>query len=89
MLVALDISLLSGLLGFDEAERIKLLIEKTGLPTKIKGVSLNRIINAHYHDKKFIGKTNRFVLLEKIGRVKISQNIPLGLIREAIALRLS
>jgi 3-dehydroquinate synthetase len=41
------------------------------LPEKIKGISLNAILNKMKRDKKFLSKKNRFVLAVKIGKVKI------------------
>lgn len=88
MLVASQIS--KALRLIDEAilVRIENLIKDVGLPTQIKRVSLNTIINAHYRDKKFIGAKNRFVLITDIGRAKIVENIPLEIIKEAIKRRL-
>ncbi|MFA5145196.1 MAG: 3-dehydroquinate synthase [Candidatus Omnitrophota bacterium] len=87
MLVAADISRSLSLLSKDAYGRIENLIKNIGLPTKIKGTSLQRIINAHYRDKKFTGKKNRFVLIEGIGKTKIIENIPVRVIREAIIRR--
>lgn len=88
VLVAGDISKKVGLINNKVLERIEGLIKATGLPTKIKGVSINDIIKAHYHDKKFIGYKNRFVLIKNIGQTKIVENIPLKIIREALGLRM-
>jgi len=88
MLVASDISNLSGLLDIKTARRIESLIEKAGLPTKIKRINFSDIINAHYRDKKFIGGKNRFVLIKDIGKTEISRNIPLQIIKAALDLRI-
>jgi 3-dehydroquinate synthase len=77
-------------LGFTEpktTQRIEQLIKATGLPTAIKKIPLARIIKAHFHDKKFVGKKNRLVLISSIGKAKIKDNIPLTLIRKAIVKR--
>ncbi len=87
MLVACEISKKLRLLNDNVFVRIEALIKKAGLPVKIRGVALNKIIGAHYHDKKFIGAKNKFVLIQGIGRPKIVKNIPLGIIREAIRMR--
>lgn len=88
MLVACDISLALRLIDGCQAQRIENLIKRVGLPVKIQGISLQKIINAHYHDKKFIGPRNRFVLIEKIGKAKIKQDIPLKTVKEAIRKRI-
>jgi len=84
MLVASDISRKMGLIGSVTLERIENLITKIGLPNKIRGVSVSSIIKAHYHDKKFSGSVNKFVLIESLGRVKTARNVPLKIIREAL-----
>ena len=89
MLVASDISRELGLINESSQERIQRLIKSSGLPTTIKRISLDAIINAHYHDKKFIGKTNRFVLINDIGRAKVVKNVPFKIIRMAVKKRLS
>jgi len=88
MLIACDISNKLGLLRQATSKRIERLIEKVGLPTKIKNISVPDIIEAHYRDKKFIGPLNRFVLIKDIGRIKIAENIPLKVIREALEKRI-
>jgi len=88
MLVAADISKRMDLISENVFNRIEALIKSARLPIKIGNISLNSIINAHYRDKKFIGAKNRFVLIEGIGRTKIVENIPLKIIKEAIADRL-
>ena len=84
MMVAVDLSNKLGLVDKMSAIRIKNLIKLYGLPIKIKGISVAKIIRAHYHDKKFSGKENKFVLIGGIGRFKIVRNIKLDLIKEAI-----
>lgn len=84
MIVAVDLSKRLGLIDAKLALSIKNLIKLYGLPIKIKGLPVARIIRAHYHDKKFSGKENRFVLIGGIGKPRIVRNINLGLIKEAI-----
>lgn len=84
MIMASDIAQKLGLIDKKTFNRIENLIKKIGLPVKIKKASLSAIINAHYRDKKFIGRKNRIVLINGIGKAKIVENIPLELIKEAI-----
>lgn len=88
MLVALGISQRLKLLKGAAAERIENLIRVLGLPVKIKRLPLNKIIKAHYRDKKFIGSKNRFVLIEGLGRTKIVENISPDVIKEAVKERI-
>jgi len=84
MITAVDLSLKLRLLNEKEARRIENLIKLYNLPIKLRGVCADKIISAHYRDKKFLGKENRFVLLCGIGRTKIVRNLSLNLIKEAI-----
>lgn len=88
MLVACDISNKLGFIHHKISQRIENLIEAVGLPTRIKRVFIDDIIKAHYHDKKFIGSRNRFILIEDIGKTKIVENIPLKIIREVLNKRI-
>lgn len=89
MLIASDISRRLRLIDSSIFKRIERLIRVFGLPVKIENISLSDIINAHYRDKKFIGKINRFILISDIGKTKIVDNIPLEIIKEAIKNRFS
>lgn len=88
MLIASDISRNFNFINNATCLMIGNLIKAVGLPVKIRGLSLKDIINAHYRDKKFIGQRNRFVLIKGIGKTKIVEDIPLGIIKEAIKKRL-
>jgi len=84
MIVAIDLSKRLGLIDAKSVLRIRNLIKLYGLPIKIKGVKVAKIIRAHYHDKKFSGKENKFVLIGGIGKPRIVRNIKLDLIKEAV-----
>lgn len=84
MLVATELSQRLNLLDKDTGQRIEDLIKAAGLPAKIKHVSLAGILKAHFHDKKFSGKKNKFVLIRDIGKTKIVFNLPIGFIKKAL-----
>jgi len=84
MIVAADLSSELDLINKKLAARIENLIKLYGLPVKIEGLSIAKIIGAYYHDKKFSGKENKFVLIRGIGKPIIVRNIRLDLIKEAI-----
>ncbi|MBU1727667.1 MAG: 3-dehydroquinate synthase [Candidatus Omnitrophica bacterium] len=88
MLVAADLSEALKLIDRCTVNRIEKLIKYAGLPIEIKKITLRKIISAHYRDKKFIGSRNRFVLITGIGKTKITENVPLGLIQTAIKRRI-
>ncbi|MBM3255778.1 MAG: 3-dehydroquinate synthase [Candidatus Omnitrophica bacterium] len=87
MLVAADISRRLGLIDNAVLVRIERLIKAVGLPLRIKGVGLTSIIKAYYHDKKFRGSKNRLVLISAIGKARVTEEVPLALIKEAIKSR--
>jgi 3-dehydroquinate synthase len=84
MIAAVDLSRRLGLIEIKLGLRIENLIKLYGLPVKLKGISSARIINAYFHDKKFVGKQNRLVLIRGIAKPVIVRNIDLGLIKGAI-----
>ncbi len=84
MIAAASLSNKRGVLSGKELSRIKDLIRKAGLPTKIKGIQFSRIWEAQLHDKKFARGMNTFVLPAKIGKAVIVKNVPQDMIRAAI-----
>ena len=85
MSVAAQISHKMGFLKQEQVVRLKRLISSTGLPVVCKGLQVKNILKALAHDKKFVGKKNRFVLAVDIGRVKVVEEIPLEFIVHAIS----
>jgi len=84
MLIANDISVRLKMLDPKARTRLEALIRGFGLPYKVKGVALGRIIKAYYHDKKFKGRVNRFVLVDKIAKTRIVENIALSAVKDSI-----
>ncbi|MGM0501819.1 MAG: 3-dehydroquinate synthase [Bacillota bacterium] len=60
------------------------LIADFGLPIKFKGLDHQKIIKALSKDKKVKNGVIRFILAERIGRVKILSNISQDIIREVL-----
>jgi len=84
MRVAARISVSMGLLAEPPEHRINQLISSVGLPEKIVGVRLAKILDLMRHDKKFTAGHNRFVLAKKIGQVTVINDIPATIITQAI-----
>lgn len=84
MVAASDLSCRLGFIDKQLAWRIESLIKLYGLPVKLKRISTKKIINAYYHDKKFVGKQNRLVLVRGITQPVVVRGIALDLIKEAI-----
>jgi len=84
MRVAARISVAMGLLEASQELRINQLISSVGLPEKIEGVTLAKILTLMQHDKKFSAGHNRFVLIPRIGQAKVVVDIPHKIITQAI-----
>ncbi len=84
MLLAGEIAMRLDMLAEKDFIRIKELIRKTGLPTRVSGVTLKDILSSHEYDKKFISGSNRFVLPRKIGAVEVVEDIPVLLIKTVL-----
>ncbi len=84
MIIASDISRRMKLLNEKSLFRLINLIKALGLPTRLVGVSLPKILKAMEHDKKFRGSNNRFVLAQKIGSVKIVEDVSWILIKHSV-----
>jgi 3-dehydroquinate synthase len=84
MRVAARISVTMGLLAASQELRINRLITSVGLPEKITGVRLAKVLRFLRHDKKFTAGHNRFVLAKKIGQSVVVNDIPVPIITQAI-----
>lgn len=84
MLSAARISQNIGILNSAIYQRIANLITNIGLPQEITGIKEKDVLKAYKLDKKFIGRTNRFVLIKGIGRTLIYKNVPERIIYNSI-----
>ena len=87
MVCANDISVRLGLLDKGVAARVENLLQKIGLPTRIKNLNINALMKALGKDKKFVNGINRFVMITELGKHKIEENIPDKLIKDVIKKR--
>jgi len=84
MIIAAGISSRIGLMEESDCNRIESLIKKCGLPTRIKGLKLSAIYDAHLRDKKFIHGKNRFILPLGIGKARVVEGIPDSVVLKTI-----
>ncbi len=84
MVMASIIALRLGMIDGNVCKKINSLIQREMPRLCLKGVSSGKILTALSYDKKFIDGVNRFILPEKIGCVKIVENVPQALIKEVI-----
>jgi len=84
MLAAAKISNQMGILAENEIVRLKKVIEQAGLPTELPNLKTGEIIKAMKHDKKVVRDKVRFVLLESIGKVFITDEVSPSLVEKVL-----
>jgi 3-dehydroquinate synthase len=71
--------------GNDKVRRIKSLIESYDLPSEIPAdIDMKRILSSMELDKKAIAGELRFILPERIGKVRIQKGVPEKMIKEVL-----
>jgi 3-dehydroquinate synthase len=65
-----------GLLGASEAERVRRLVERAGLPTRAASVTPDAVLDHMRIDKKVLGGRLRLVLLRGIGEAFVTADYP-------------
>ena len=85
MVMAAELSARAGTLGREDAERVKRLIARAGLPVKGPSLGIERYLELMQVDKKAAAGKVRFILLDGIGRAKLRGDLDDALIRESIA----
>jgi 3-dehydroquinate synthase len=85
MVIAAELSALAGTLGRPEAERVKALVERAGLPMKAPDLGVDRYLELMQVDKKAAGGKVRFILLDGLGRATLRGDIDPKLVRESLA----
>ena len=73
-----------GMIRQEVVERQRLLLERFNLPVKASGVSVQDVRQAMSLDKKVQSGTNRWVLLEDVGRAVVRQDVPWELVEETL-----
>jgi 3-dehydroquinate synthase len=84
MIAAGMISHKMGILSADELERTRSLLNLAGLPVKITGLDIKKILSAMKSDKKVTGGKVKFILLKSIGEVFISDNVSMSLVEQVL-----
>ena len=84
MVMAAELSVRAGTLARAEAERMRALIARAGLPVQPPRLSPERFLDLMRVDKKAAGGEPRLVLLEAIGQAVMRSDIAEPLIRETI-----
>jgi len=83
--LAADLSRRMSWLGAADAARVKALIERLGLPTRLPpGLAVERVLELMRVDKKVVGGALRLVLLEGIGRAVVTTAFSAVSLRETL-----
>jgi 3-dehydroquinate synthase len=85
MIAAGEIAVALGMWDQESADRQRVLIEKTGLPTQLPaGIDLDAILASLQTDKKVKAGRVRFVLPKQIGTVTITDQVPSEVIQQVL-----
>jgi len=76
MLAAASISHRLGMLDGKAVTRLRNVIDRAGLPTKMPNLEKERIVQAITHDKKILGGKIRFILPKLIGETLVTEVSP-------------
>lgn len=84
MLAAAKISNRMGILDKNELLRLKSLIERACLPTKMPNLEVKEIIQAIKHDKKILRGKLRFILLKSLGSAFTTDEVSPSLVEQIL-----
>ncbi|MGB6895978.1 MAG: 3-dehydroquinate synthase, partial [Dehalococcoidia bacterium] len=85
MTAAAEIGRRMGVTPSAVGDRQRAVLERFGLPSRLSGVDLPRVLGAVALDKKVASKAVRWVLLEDIGCTVIRSDVPPSLVEECVA----
>ena len=84
MIAALRISVYLGRIAQNTAKRAESVIASIGRLPSLKGLKVKPVIDALQHDKKVRDGAVHFILPLDIGRVEVSRDVPVDLVREIV-----
>ncbi len=85
MVMAAELSVRAGLLPAADATRLRRLVQAAGLPAAGPALAPERYLELMAGDKKAAGGRVRYVVLQKVGRAALRDDIEERAVREAIA----
>lgn len=84
MIAAVRISRSLGRIATDQAARVESVIRAIGPLPPLKGLKVQAVMGALQHDKKVRDGSVHFILPLEIGRVEVTRNVPMELVRETV-----
>ncbi len=85
MVMASELSVLLGTLAREDADRIRALVGRAGLPVRGPALPADRYLELMQVDKKAEGGRLRFIVLDGIGKASIRAGVDERLVRQSIA----
>ena len=73
-----------GMIPQELVDRQRALLERFNLPIRAEGVAIEDIRRAMALDKKTVGGSNRWVMLEGIGKAVVRRDVPVELVDETV-----
>ncbi|MDP3767805.1 MAG: 3-dehydroquinate synthase family protein, partial [Dehalococcoidia bacterium] len=64
--------------------RIVTVIERAGLPSRVRGVRVQEVLRAMRYDKKFARGRPRWVLLQRLGAAQVTEDVPEEMVRRLL-----
>jgi len=86
MVMAMDLSVRLGRSTDQDAERVRRLIERSGLATETLDVDVEAMLEAMGMDKQVMDGRLRLIVCDGIGAVSVASDVPEQTLRQAIAL---
>lgn len=84
MIAATRISRALGRMAAADAGRVESVIASVGRLPSLKGIQFKAVIDALQHDKKVRDGAVHFILPREIGKVEVTRDVPLELVRETV-----
>jgi 3-dehydroquinate synthase len=84
MVVAADVSRRLGRIGAADVERLRTLVARAGLPTDAPALGFDRWMALMGRDKKVVGGTVRYILLDALGRASVASAVSDDVLRAAL-----
>ena len=85
MVLASELSVRAGLLASGDAERLKRLLARAGLPVAGPSMPQERYLELMAGDKKAAGGRTRYVVLRAIGQAEVRGDLPERAVRDALS----
>ncbi|MEW6358415.1 MAG: 3-dehydroquinate synthase [Planctomycetota bacterium] len=85
MICAARIGRALGLLTDEDVARHERILSRFGLPVRLDGEDVEKIMDQLYRDKKTVSGTLRLVVLDGIGNAVVRDDVPDDVIRKAVA----